>query len=142
MFSALENKQLLDVEAKQHLLTKKSENVKLKGERRLIVCLWDSSVVGSFSDNVLSNSQLVVIIVLYMAVITMSQWIGAPEWLSWLNVRLWLRSQFVSLSPALVPVLSFQSLKPASDSVSLFLSAPPLLTLCLSLKKWIKFTKN
>ena len=42
--------------------------------------------------------------------------------------------QSVSLSPTLDPVLTIQSLEPASDSVSPFLSAPPPLTLCLSLK--------
>ena len=43
-------------------------------------------------------------------------------------------SQFVSLSPALGSVLTAQSLEPALDSVSPFLSVPPLLTLSLSLK--------
>ena len=42
-------------------------------------------------------------------------------------------SRSVSLSPASGSVLTVQSLEPASDSVSLFLSAPPLLMLCLSL---------
>ena len=41
-------------------------------------------------------------------------------------------SRFVGSSPASGSVLTAQSLEPASDSVSL--SAPPLLTLCLSLK--------
>ena len=43
-------------------------------------------------------------------------------------------SRFVSSSPASGSVLTAQSLEPASDSVSLFLSlsAPPLLALCLS----------
>ena len=41
-------------------------------------------------------------------------------------------SQFVSLSPASGSVLTAQSLEPALDSVSPFLSAPPLLTPCLS----------
>ena len=40
--------------------------------------------------------------------------------------------QFVSSSPASGSVLIAQSLEPASDSVSPSLSAPPLLTLCLS----------
>ena len=44
-------------------------------------------------------------------------------------------SQFVSSSPASGSVLTAQSLEPASDSVSPSLSAPPLLTLCLSLSK-------
>ena len=42
-------------------------------------------------------------------------------------------SQFVSSSPASGSVLTAQSLESASDSVSPSLSAPPLLTLCLSL---------
>ena len=42
-------------------------------------------------------------------------------------------SQFVSLSPASVSVLTAQSLEPALDSVSSSLSVPPLLVLCLSL---------
>ena len=44
-------------------------------------------------------------------------------------------SQFVGLSPMLGSVLTTQSLDPASDSVSSSLSAPLLLTLCLSLSK-------
>ena len=44
-------------------------------------------------------------------------------------------SRFMSSSPALGSVLTVQSLEPASDSVSPFLSAPPLLTLCCSLSK-------
>ena len=43
-------------------------------------------------------------------------------------------SQFVSLSSTSGSVLTAQSLEPASDSVSPSLSAPPLLTLALSLK--------
>ena len=43
-------------------------------------------------------------------------------------------SQFVGLSRKLGSVLTAQSLEPASDSVSPSLSAPPLFTLCLSLK--------
>ena len=43
-------------------------------------------------------------------------------------------SQFVNSSPMLGSVLTAQSLEPASDSVSPSFSAPPLLTLCLSLK--------
>ena len=42
-------------------------------------------------------------------------------------------SWFVSSSPESGSVLTGQSLEPASDSVSPSLSAPPLLTLCLSL---------
>ena len=61
---------------------------------------------------------------------------GAPGWLSRLSV--WLAqvviSWFVGLSPALGSVLIAQSLEPASDSVSPFLSVPPLLMLCLCLK--------
>ena len=44
-------------------------------------------------------------------------------------------SQFTSLSPVLGSVPTAQSLEPASDSVSPSLSAPPLLTLCLSLSQ-------
>ena len=40
-------------------------------------------------------------------------------------------SQFVNLSPVSGSVLTAQSLEPVLDSVSPFLSAPPLLTLCL-----------
>ena len=42
--------------------------------------------------------------------------------------------QFMSLSPTWVSVLTAQSLEPALDSVCPSLSAPPLLTLCLSFK--------
>ena len=42
-------------------------------------------------------------------------------------------SQSVSSSPALGSVPTAQSLEPVSDSVSPSLSAPPPLTLCLSL---------
>ena len=64
----------------------------------------------------------------------------APGWLSQLSVLtlsqvMILRS--VGLSPALGSVLTVQSLKPALESVSPSLSAPPLLALCLSL-----FLKN
>ena len=44
-------------------------------------------------------------------------------------------SRFVGLSPALSSVLTAQSLEPASDSVSIHLSAPPLLILCVSLSR-------
>ena len=43
-------------------------------------------------------------------------------------------SQFMGSSPTLSSVLTAQSLQPALDSVSPFLSVPPLLTLCLFLK--------
>ena len=43
-------------------------------------------------------------------------------------------SRFLSSSPASGSVLTAQSLEPASDSVSLSLSAPPLFTLSLSPK--------
>ena len=42
-------------------------------------------------------------------------------------------SRSVSSSPASGSVLTVQSLKPVSDSVSPSLSAPPMLALCLSL---------
>ena len=42
-------------------------------------------------------------------------------------------SWFVGLSPTSGSVLTDRSLEPVSDSVSSSLSAPPLLTLCLSL---------
>ena len=42
-------------------------------------------------------------------------------------------SQFVSSSPVLGSVLTAWSLEPALDSVSLPLSTPPLLTLCVFL---------
>ena len=44
-------------------------------------------------------------------------------------------SPSVSSSPASGSVLTAQSLEPASDCVSPSLSAPPLLTLCLSLSQ-------
>ena len=44
-------------------------------------------------------------------------------------------SQFVGSSPASGSVLTSQSLEPAKDSVSPFLSDPPLLALFLSLSK-------
>ena len=44
-------------------------------------------------------------------------------------------SQFVGSSPVSGSVLTAQSLDPASDSVSPFLSVPPLLTLFLSLSE-------
>ena len=51
-------------------------------------------------------------------------------------------SRFVGLSPTLGSVLTAQSLEPASDSVSPSLSAPPPLTLCLSLKNKQTLKKN
>ena len=48
----------------------------------------------------------------------------------------------MSSSPASGSVLTAQSLEPASDSVSLSLSAPPPLTLCISKKQTNKQTKN
>ena len=57
-------------------------------------------------------------------------------------------SQLVNSSPVSGSVLTAQNIEPASDSVSLFLSAPPLLMLCLSvslslcLKINIKFFKR
>ena len=50
-------------------------------------------------------------------------------------------SRSVSSSPASGSVLTAQSLKPVSDSVSPSFSAPPLLMLCLSLSK-INITKK
>ena len=53
-------------------------------------------------------------------------------------------SRFMNSSPALGSVLTAQSLEPASDSVSPFLSAPNPLTFCLSLslsQKQIKLQK-
>ena len=44
-------------------------------------------------------------------------------------------SRFMSPIPTSGSVLTAQSLEPASDSVSPSLSAPPLLTLCLTLSK-------
>ena len=63
------------------------------------------------------------------------EWVGAPGWLSWLNVPLRLQSwsQFVGLSPVSGSVLTAQSLEPVSDSVSLSLCPSPTHTpLCLS----------
>ena len=51
-------------------------------------------------------------------------------------------SQLVSSSPASGSVLTLQSLEPASDSVSPCLSAPPPLTLCVSLSTINKQSKN
>ena len=48
-------------------------------------------------------------------------------------------SQFLGSSPVLGSVLTAQSLKPASDSVSPSLLAPPLLMLCLCLR--LSFSK-
>ena len=60
---------------------------------------------------------------------------GAPGWLNQLSERLWLKSwshRSVGSGSVSDAVLTAQSLEPASDSVCPFLSAPPLLTLCLS----------
>ena len=64
---------------------------------------------------------------------------GAPGWLSPLSVQLLksaqvMISRFVSSRPTWGSVLTAQSLDPASDSLSPSLSAPPLLTVSLSLK--------
>ena len=56
---------------------------------------------------------------------------GVPGWLSW----------FLSLSPAYGSVLTAQRLKPALDSVSPSLSAPPLFMVSLSLSKINKHLK-
>ena len=61
--------------------------------------------------------------------------LGAPEWLSQLNVQLLILaqvmiSQFMSLSPTLGSVLT----EPGWDFLPPFLSAPSLLTCSLSLK--------
>ena len=48
-------------------------------------------------------------------------------------------SWFVRSSPTSGSVLTAQSLEPASDSVSPSLSAPPLLSLCLSVSVWYHF---
>ena len=47
-------------------------------------------------------------------------------------------SQFVGSSPTSGSVLTAQSLEPVSDSVSPSLSAPPPLTLCLSVSLSLK----
>ena len=51
-------------------------------------------------------------------------------------------SRLVGSSPTSGSVLTAQGLEPALDSVCLSLSAPPLLTLCLSLKNKIKDFKK
>ena len=51
-------------------------------------------------------------------------------------------SWFVGSSPASGSVLTARNLEPASDSVSPSLSAPPLLTRCLSLSKINKDLKK
>ena len=71
---------------------------------------------------------------------TFLEWViaVAPEWLSQLSV--WTSAQvmisrFVGSGPKLGSVLTAQSLDPASDSVSLSLSAHPPFMLCFSLSK-------
>ena len=59
---------------------------------------------------------------------------GSVGWASNFNSGHDLTFRSVSLSPASGTGLIAQSLEPASDSVSPSLSAPPLLTLCLSFK--------
>ena len=56
-----------------------------------------------------------------------------PQFVKHLTSAQVMISWFMGLSPTLGSVLTAQSLKPASDSVSLSLSAPSLLTLCLCL---------
>ena len=56
------------------------------------------------------------------------------QWVERLTSAQVMISQFVGLSPALGSVLPAQSLEPASDSVSPYLSAPPLFMLCLPQK--------
>ena len=58
-----------------------------------------------------------------------AQWVERPT-----SAQVML-SQSVSLSPVSSSVLTAQSLEPASDSVSLSLSALSLLMLCLSVSK-------
>ena len=60
---------------------------------------------------------------------------GVPGWLNRLCLTLAqvMISWFRGLSPMLGSILTAQHLKPASDSVSASLSAPSLLTFCLSL---------
>ena len=58
----------------------------------------------------------------------------APGWLSWSDFGSGHNLTVLSSSPMLGSVLPAQSLYPALDSVSPSLSAPPPLTLCLSLK--------
>ena len=55
--------------------------------------------------------------------------VGAPGWLSQLNINFSSGHdlRFRSLSPVIGCVLTAQSLEPASDAVSPFLSVPPLL---------------
>ena len=73
----------------------------------------------------------------------------SPSWAAWLaqlvkhatSAQVMI-SQSVGSSPVLGSVLTAQSLEPASDSVSPFLSAPPLLMLCLSLKNIKKKKKK
>ena len=77
---------------------------------------------------------------LSVKILTSIKKLGAPGWLSWLSIWLWPRSWSRGSrvwDPCWGSVWTAQSLEPVSDSVSAFLSAPPLLSLCpsLSLKK-------
>ena len=65
---------------------------------------------------------------------TMSQGAWVAQLVKHLTSAQAMISWFVDLSPVLGSVLTAQSLEPASDSVSFSLSAPPLLSLSLSLK--------
>ena len=58
-----------------------------------------------------------------------AQWVKRPT-LAQVTI-----SRFVNSSPTSGSVLTAQSLKPASDSVSASLSAPSLLTVCLSVSQ-------
>ena len=69
---------------------------------------------------------------------------GAPAWLSWLHVQFLVSAQvMISWFHEFEPCIGFRadSAEPASESVSPSLSAPPLLTLSLSLSK-INIKKN
>ena len=60
---------------------------------------------------------------------------GVAQSVKCLTLAQIMMSQFPTLSPTLGSVLTARSLEPALDSVSPSLSAPPLPTLCVSLKK-------
>ena len=73
--------------------------------------------------------------------------IGAPVWLNWLSFQLLILaqvmiSQFMGLSPVSGSVLRAQSLEPASDSVSPFLSLPLTSSCCVYLSKINKNIKK